>query len=161
MQSPESVVLHPGDLVASEVKYAKVLQAAEHVGGDQVDQVAVEGQFQQLELTEKGPGLHGRYAVILKVEIMEAAQPGQVLQPDLHDRIVLQENSLRERGKTSCQKDAGGERIKAFGLLVEESECCVMFTQEKNEPYMNIGDIFICTLSRGLCCMCLTQAGEN
>lgn len=98
VQSPEGVVLHPGDLVPSEVKDPKVLQAAEHVGGDQVDQVAVEGQFQQLALAEKGPGLHGRYAVILKVEIMEAAQPGQILQPDLHNRIVLQENGLWEWG---------------------------------------------------------------
>lgn len=91
-----------------------MLQATKHVGGDQVDQVAVEGQFQQLELTEKGPGLHGRYAVILKVEIMEAAQPGQILQPDLYDRIVLQENSLWKRGKTFCQKDTGSERTNAL-----------------------------------------------
>lgn len=45
MQSPEGVVLHSSDLVPSEVKDPKVLQATEHVGGDQVDQVAVEGQF--------------------------------------------------------------------------------------------------------------------
>lgn len=94
MQPPEGVVLHPSDLVTSEVKDPKVLQATKHVGSDQVDQVAIEGQFQQLALTEKCPGLHGRYAVILKVEIMEAAQPGQILQPDLYNHIVLQENSL-------------------------------------------------------------------
>lgn len=45
VQPPEGVVLHSSDLVPSEVKDPKVLQATEHVGGDQVDQVAVEGQF--------------------------------------------------------------------------------------------------------------------
>lgn len=45
MQSPEGVVLHPSDLVTSEVKDPKVLQATKHVGSDQVDQVAIEGQF--------------------------------------------------------------------------------------------------------------------
>lgn len=45
MQSPEGVVLHASDLVPSEVKDPKVLQATEHVSSDQVDQVAVEGQF--------------------------------------------------------------------------------------------------------------------
>lgn len=105
MQAPEGVVLHPSDLVPSEVKDPKVLQAAEHVGGDQVDQVAVEGQLQQLPLAEKRPGLYGRYAVILQVEIMEAPQPAQILQTDLNDGIVLKENSLWERGRTSCQEE--------------------------------------------------------
>lgn len=111
MQSPEGVVLHSGDLVPSEVEDPKVLQATEHVGGDQVDQVAVKGQFQQLPLTEKCPGLHGRYAVILQVEIMEAPQPGQILQTDLNDRVVLKENSLWERGRTSCQEELEGANV--------------------------------------------------
>lgn len=39
---------------------------------------------------------------------MQAPQPGQILQADLNDRIVLEENSLWERGRTSCQEESEG-----------------------------------------------------
>lgn len=45
LQSPEGVVLHSSDLVPSEVQDSKVLQTPKHVRGDQVDEVAIEGQL--------------------------------------------------------------------------------------------------------------------
>lgn len=42
---------------------------------------------------------------------MEAPQPGQILQTDLNDRIVLKENSLWERGRTSCQEELEGANV--------------------------------------------------
>lgn len=74
-----------------------MLQTSEHVGGNQVDEVAIKGQLQQLPLAEKGPGFQRRDAVILKVEVMEAAQLSQVLEADLHYRVVLEEDGLQGR----------------------------------------------------------------
>lgn len=59
LQSPEGVVLHSSDLVPGEVQDPEVLQTPKHVWGDQVDEVAIEGQLQQLPLAEKCPGLQG------------------------------------------------------------------------------------------------------
>lgn len=94
LQTREGVVLNSGDLVASEVEDAQVLQTPKHVRGDEVNEVTIEGQLQQLSLTEKGPGLQGRDAVVLQVKVMEAAQMIQVLKTDLDYSIVLQEDSL-------------------------------------------------------------------
>lgn len=98
LQPPEGVVLHPGDLVASQVQDPQVLQTPEHVGGDQVDEVAVEGQLQQLALAEESAGLQRRDAVVLEVEVVQAGQPSQVLEADLHDGVVLEEDGLVEDG---------------------------------------------------------------
>lgn len=92
------MVLHPGDLVASQVQDPQVLQTPEHVGGDQVDEVAVEGQLQQLALAEEGARLQRRDAVVLEVEVVQAGQPSQVLEADLHDGVVLEEDGLVEDG---------------------------------------------------------------
>ena len=59
LQSPEGLVLDSSDLVARKVKDPEVLQTPEHVRGDQVDEVTVEGQLQKLPLAEKGSGLQG------------------------------------------------------------------------------------------------------
>lgn len=66
---------------------------------------------------------------------MQAAQPGQILQTDLYDRIVLKENSLWERGRTSCQKALEVASVSALFVLWKKVsvDCCVMFTEEKNE----------------------------
>lgn len=53
------MVLDSSDLVPGEVEDPEVLQTPKHVGGNQVDEVAVEGEFQQLSLAEKGPRLQG------------------------------------------------------------------------------------------------------
>ena len=71
-----------------------MLQTPKHVSGDQVDEVAIEGQLQQLALAEKGPRLQCRDAVVLEVEVMEAAQPVQILEADLHYSVVLEEDGL-------------------------------------------------------------------
>lgn len=42
---------------------------------------------------------------------MEAPQPGQILQTDLNDGVVLKENSLWERGRTSCQEELEGANV--------------------------------------------------
>lgn len=77
-----------------------MLQTPKHVRSDQVDEVAIEGQLQQLPLAEKRPGLHGRDAVILKVEVMEAAEASQVLMTDLHYAVILEEDGLQRRHRT-------------------------------------------------------------
>lgn len=100
LQSPESVVLYSSDLVPSEVQDPEVLQTPKHVWGDQVDEVAIEGQLQQLPLAEKRPGLQSWDAIILKVEVMEAAKASQVLKTNLHYSVVLQEYGLRQ-GKSN------------------------------------------------------------
>lgn len=97
LQSPEGVVLDSSDLVASEVEDPKVLQTPEHIRGDQVDEVTIEGQLQQLDLVEKRPRLQGRDAVVLEVQVMEAAQASQILKTDLHYSVVLEEESLQGR----------------------------------------------------------------
>lgn len=94
LQSPKSVVLHSSDLVPSEVQDPQVLQTAKHVWSDQVNEIAIEGQLQQLALAEKCPRLQSWDAIILKVEVMEAAQPSQVLKTDLHYSVVLEEDGL-------------------------------------------------------------------
>lgn len=71
-----------------------MLQTSKHVRGDQVDEVTIESQLQQLPLAEESPGLQGRDAVVLEVQIMEAAEASQVLKTDLHNSIVLEENGL-------------------------------------------------------------------
>lgn len=97
LQSPEGVILHSGDLVPGEVQDPEVLQTPEHVRGDQVDEVAIKRQLQQLALAEKRPRLQRRDAIILKIEIMEAAQSSQVLKTDLHYGVVLEEDGLKAR----------------------------------------------------------------
>lgn len=90
------MVLHSSDLVAGQVQDPQVLQTPEHVGGDQVDEVAVEGQLQQLALAEEGAGFQRRDAVVLEVEVVQAGQPSQVLEADLHDGVVLEKDGLLE-----------------------------------------------------------------
>lgn len=74
-----------------------MLQASEHIWGDQMDEVTVKGQLQQLSLAGKCPGLQGRDTVVLEVEVMEVAKTSHVLQADLCYRIVLKKNGLKGR----------------------------------------------------------------
>lgn len=92
------MVLHPGDLVAGQVQDPQVLKTPEHVRGDQVNEVAVQGQLQQLALAKEGAGLQRRDAVVLEVEVVQAGQTSQVLEADLHDGVVLEEDGLLEDG---------------------------------------------------------------
>lgn len=86
-----------------------MLQAPEYVRGDQVDEVAVEGQLQQLTLAEEGARLQGRDAVVLKVQVVETAQPRQVLETDLDYSIVLEEDGLEGERETEIRKDHDNE----------------------------------------------------
>lgn len=97
LQSPEGVVLDSSDLVAGKVEDAKVLQTPKHIRGNQVNEVTIEGQLQELPLVEKCPGLQGRDAVVLQVQVMEAAKVSQVLKANLHYSVVLEEESLQAR----------------------------------------------------------------
>lgn len=97
LQPPEGVVLDSSYLVAGEVEDPKVFQTPKHIRGNQVDEVTIEGQLQELPLVEKCPGLQGRDAVVLEVQVMEAAQASQVLKADLHYSVVLEEESLQAR----------------------------------------------------------------
>lgn len=104
------MVLYPSDLVAGEVEDPEVLQAPEHVRGDQMDEVTIECKLQQLPLAEEGPGLKGRDAVILEVQVMEAAQTSQVLEADLHNGIVLEEDGLTE------------DKVNGINVYIRETE---------------------------------------
>ncbi|TNN74458.1 hypothetical protein EYF80_015238 [Liparis tanakae] len=96
-QARQSLVRQQLDAVL--LQDPQVLQTPKHVRGDQVDEVAVEGQLQQLPLAEECPGLQRRYAVVLKVEVMEAVEASQVLKTDLHDGVVLEEDGLQRGGR--------------------------------------------------------------
>lgn len=78
-----------------------MLQTSKHIRGHQVDEVTVEGQLQELPLIEKCPRLQGRDAVVLEVQVMEAAQASQVLKADLHYSVILEEESLQERDRVN------------------------------------------------------------
>lgn len=109
------MILDASDLVASEVEDTKVLQTPKHVRGHQVDEVAIEGQLQQLALVEEGPGLQGWDAVVLEVQVMEASQATQVFKTYLHYGVVLQEDRLCGRqGEQNEQSDQRKEDGSCF-----------------------------------------------
>lgn len=91
------MVLDSSYLVAGEVEDPEVFQTPKHIRGNQVDEVTIESQLQQLPLAEKCPGLQSRDAVVLEVQVMQAAQASQVLEADLHYSVVLEEEGLQAR----------------------------------------------------------------
>lgn len=98
LQPPEGVVLHSGDLVSGQVEDSEVLQTPEHVCGDEVDEISIEGELKKLPLTEESPRLQRGDAVVLEVEVMEATKSGQVQETDLHNGVVLEEDGLQREG---------------------------------------------------------------